>query len=153
MKRLVFISCIVILSLRISAQDGKNLRLITIEMVGKSQKEIPILFIVDSVNKKDFSFDSRLVNEVQYSDSQTLQKIYDLFSTEKRFDSLTKYDYSFGTFIFSFLFEGKHEVNIIGSRVQSAVYFQQIICRISAMDMPNRKIIEQIDQRLRRINY
>jgi hypothetical protein len=88
-----------------------------------------------------------------YADSSTLRNIYLPFINERRYDSLKKYDYSFGTFRFDFLLDNEEQIIVIGTRVQSAVYLQKIICKLSANNENEVKIIKEINDRLGRINY
>jgi len=121
-------------------------------MIGKTNKPILDLCIVDSTKKEEFKFDEHTI--VLYAAKSSLNNIYSSLQSEKRYDSLTKYDYSFGTFLFAFRFENNEKFKIVATRIQSIALFKRIIGTLSLNNQNEATIIKEIeDNLLQRINY
>jgi hypothetical protein len=129
-------------------------KMMGILMIGDNNSKVILnYYIVDSAKKTEYKFDQFDVHDVvRYSDKNTLNDIYTVFSNLKQFDSLPKYDHSFGTFLFYFeLQNGKH-IYLTANRILSAVFFEEIICKLSFQN-GNEDIIKQINVELNRIVY
>ena len=117
-------------------------------MIGKTSKPILDLYVVDSTKKNEFKFDEHTI--VLFANKNTLKKIYSAFQDEKRYDSLAKYDYSFGTFLFVFRFDNIEKVKVVATRTQSISFFKKIICSLSSFNSSEVIIIKEIDGNLLR---
>ncbi len=148
MKTTFLVFSVVLLSIQAIGQVPKSMSIV---MIGKTNKPILDVYIADSTTKNEFKFDEHTV--VLYTGKNTLGNIYSPFENEKRYDSLTKYDYSFGTFSFVFRFENSEKVKVIATRIQSVALFKKIIGKLSSKDDNEGMIIKEIDDILRRINY
>jgi hypothetical protein len=150
MKKVLFVSVLVLLFSGVGAQINTP-KLMSIIMVGKSGKPILDIYIVDSTCKGVWTFD---VHDIDlYADKKTIQKLFAVFQNEARFDSTIHYDYSFGTFLFSFWSENGEKVKIIANRKQSLLLFDNIIGRLSPDDIDEALIIPEIKNSIARINY
>ena len=120
-------------------------------MIGKSAKPILDIYIVDSTCKNEFKFD---VHDIDlYADKKTMQKLFTAFQNEEIIDSTKHYDYSFGTFLFSFLYENEKKVKIIANRKQSLLLFKNIITLLSPDDLDETLIIPMIKNNIAQINF
>ncbi len=120
-------------------------------MIGKSAKPILDIYIVDSTCKNEFKFD---VHDIDlYGDKKTMQKLFTVFQNEEIIDSTKHYDYSFGTFLFSFLYENGKKVKIIANRKQSLLLFKNIITLLSPDDLDETLIIPMIKNNIAQINF
>ena len=150
MKKVLFVSALVLLFSGVGAQINTP-KIMSILMIGKSGKPILDIYIVDSTCKGEWTFD---VHDIDlYADKKTIQKLFAVFQNEARFDSTIHYDYSFGTFLFSFRFQDGEKVKVVANRKQSVVLFQNIIYKLSSGNSNEAGIIEEIKVNLSRINY
>src|SRR5262245_59124979 len=120
MKKVMFVLSLILLVSGVGAQINTP-KIMGILMIGKSGKPILDIYIVDSTCKGEWKFD---VHDIDlYADKTTMQKLFSVFQNEERFDSTVYYDYSFGTFLFSFWSENGEKVKIIAPRKQSLLLF------------------------------
>jgi hypothetical protein len=151
MKTTFLIILILLISKQTIAQDNTP-KLLSIVMIGKTSKPILDFCIVDSTKKGDFKFDEHII--VLYADRRSLSNIYSSIQSEEKYDSLTKYDYSFGTFLFTFRFESNEKFKIVATRIQSIALFKRIIGTLSPNNQNEVTIIKEIEGNLlQRINY
>ena len=150
MKLIITTFLILVLKTQLIAQIDTPL-LIGVFMIGKSSKPILDLYIIDSTNKNDFEFDVHTT--VLYANKNLLNSFYAIFENEKRADSLSRYDKSFGTFDFFFQFKDGNKVEVITNRIQSVALFKKIISRLLSENKDERLVIKEIEGNLSRINY
>lgn len=121
-------------------------------MVGKSAKPVLDLCILDSVKNGAYRFDEHTV--VLYAAKPVLRNIYFSVSNESEYDSLKKYDYSFGTFHFAFHFENNEKFKIVANRIRSIELFKRIIAALNSKNPDEGLIKKEIEENLlQRINY
>jgi len=148
MKLILFFSLILLCNSQSIAQNGSP-KVIGILMIGKTGKPILPMYIVDSTRKMEFSHEERAY--IYYSNSNVQNKTFALFSKEPTWDTTKIENYEFGTFLFEFHFD--NEIRVVkGSRVQSAVFFQKLICALSE-NKDEAEILKALNERLFRINY
>ena len=119
-------------------------------MIGKSGKPILDIYILDSTKRDEFNFDVHTI--ILHTDKATLDNIYSEFPNVVKYDSIIKFDKSFGTFLFSFRFQNGEKTKVIANRLPSAVLFQKIISKLSSANK-NEEIITALKENLSRINY
>ena len=150
MKKVILLFKLILLVSGVGAQI-KTPKIMGILMIGKSAKPILDIYIVDSTCKNEFKFD---VHDIDlYGDKKTMQKLFTVFQNEEIIDSTKHYDYSFGTFLFSFLYENGKKVKIIANRKQSLLLFKNIITLLSPDDLDETLIIPMIKNNIAQINF
>ena len=125
-------------------------KLAYIAMIGKTNKPIFDLYIVDSMYKAEYKFD--LHTDYVYTDKSALVSIFSVFASEKA-DSIGRGKKAFWTFMFYFLFGNNDKAIFITDRTPSAVLLQKIICVLKSNSDGKEEIIRLLKYRLGRINY
>jgi len=149
MKKAFTILISILLTTQVIAQVNTP-KIIGIVMIGKSGKPILDIYILDSTKRDEFNFDVHTI--ILHTDKATLDNIYSEFPNVVKYDSIIKFDKSFGTFLFSFRFQNGEKTKVIANRLPSAVLFQKIISKLSSANK-NEEIITALKENLSRINY
>lgn len=148
MKKIYFLF-LSFVSINILAQDSTP-KLICVQMIGKTEKPIFDLYIVDSLFKTDYKFDK--YPDVVYTDKSTLAIIFSTYLSDKKLDSISTRK-AFGTFSFYFILDNNKEIKFITGRTPSAVLMQKIICELQAYARENSETAKQFQKRIDRINF